>query len=416
MEKVKENRAPFLREPFDQAILVTAFVVGAVGIIVMKLLQSPIMLPMVFAALVLVAYAMSASLSSRTKIEPETIGDNCYYLGFLFTLTSLGIVLFQIAGPGADQEMFRRVIGGFGLALSSTIFGVFLRILFMQARHDLVAREKEAQRDLFSATRDFRTALAQSTSEVKSFSTEVTQLASETVERLRDVSARADAIQRDAAEKAATVQRETAEKVAAIERETAEKVSLVHREAAEKAAAASISTVEASLAKASTLVQEAVREAAITTTKEAAQGVAKEIERGAEFFKAQYEALANELRKQADDTRSTMQILAELRAGSADQMTAMTSQMEAVARAAAQAGVALRAVEPGVEAANSALSGSIVQVIGKLSGSLEHLATETESTRAALVRFREAELSTAARTKRGSMWGRMKRRFSREAT
>jgi hypothetical protein len=406
-EANKSVGIPGIAESRDQALLALAFIVGAAGIVAMKSLELPNKYPIGLTVFVLLAYAMAMRQSQRTKIEPETIGDNCYYLGFLFTLTSLAVVLFKIGGVG-NQTDLPNVISGFGLALTSTIFGVLLRILFMQARTDLVAHDVEARRDLLSATRDFRASLALSTSEMKAFSTEVAQLAFETVQRLKEVSEKADAIQKEAAEKATELQWETTERLAAIERAMAEKVAVIHREAAERAASVSMSAIEARLSQGASLLQESVREAATAASREAAQAVGKEIERGADVFRTQYEVLSAELRRQADSLRGPLETLVDLRAEAAEQMAAVANQVEALAHAATAAGTAMRSLEPGVEAAKSALAGGLMQVAGKLSSALEQLAEESDATRDALMRLRENDLG------RRSVWRRLKGLFRRE--
>lgn len=159
----------------------------------------------------LIVYAAISYFSNRTKIEPETIGDNCYYLGFLFTLTSLSIALFQISRLSNDVIAYRQLISGFGVALSSTIIGVFLRVILMQGRHDLVARDREARLSLSKATSELRGVLAQSIAEMKSFSIEVTQVLTETATSIAKVAEDARDTQR------VSISSETEKSLAAIE-------------------------------------------------------------------------------------------------------------------------------------------------------------------------------------------------------
>ena len=66
----------------------------------------------------------------------------------------------------------RDVIARFGIALRSTIVGVFLRVFLMQTHPDFVACDREARRELHVAARDFRTHLVASTAQIKAFSVE----------------------------------------------------------------------------------------------------------------------------------------------------------------------------------------------------------------------------------------------------
>lgn len=76
-------------------------------------------------------------------IREDLIGDNAYYLGFLYTLSSLAYALwrFQINQGGDPAD----IIGSFGVALWSTIVGIAMRVFFSQLRQDPHDIEKEAR-------------------------------------------------------------------------------------------------------------------------------------------------------------------------------------------------------------------------------------------------------------------------------
>jgi hypothetical protein len=178
----------FPRTAVDRTIFLLAFIVGVVGGVLLKLAGVHPVVSASFAALILAIYAISAWMGGRLKIEPETIGDNCYYLGFLFTLASLSFTLYQMADPsknGGSPVDIPEVISGFGVALSSTIFGVLLRVLMMQMRIDFVAKDREVRADVNRAYSDFRKNLSGVISQVKAFSTESVQLAAEREARMR---------------------------------------------------------------------------------------------------------------------------------------------------------------------------------------------------------------------------------------
>ncbi len=177
------------RENLDRAAFIIAFTLGIIGGILLKLAGAHPFVAAGFSAGVLVSYAMVAWVGGRVKIEPEAIGDNCYYLGFLFTLASLSFTLYQMADPtttGGKPVNIPDVISGFGVALSSTIFGVFLRVLMMQMRPDFVAKDRAIRSDLNKSYGDFRKNLSGTLSQMKAFSTESVQLAAERDQRLRD--------------------------------------------------------------------------------------------------------------------------------------------------------------------------------------------------------------------------------------
>lgn len=169
------------RETLDRMLLLAAFLAGAGGGIALKLLGAHPIVSALFAAVVLIAYAVATYSTTHLQLEPEAIGDNCYYLGFLFTLTSLSVTLYFVVEAGADRraDLIPEVISGFGVALSSTIMGVFLRVLMMQFRVDIVVREQQSRLELDMAARDLREEMARGLRQFKSFSIEALQLAQE---------------------------------------------------------------------------------------------------------------------------------------------------------------------------------------------------------------------------------------------
>lgn len=150
------------RERIDTALLLVAFFVGIGSSIVLKIGGYPVWLPAVTSGSVIVAYVAITLTSVRARLDPGQIGDNAYYLGFVLTLASLAYTLYELGveagGLGVearDSDLFRDVIAGFGIALSSTIVGVILRVVLLQYRVDLVAREREIRLQLNDAMRRF---------------------------------------------------------------------------------------------------------------------------------------------------------------------------------------------------------------------------------------------------------------------
>lgn len=168
--------------------LAVAFIAGTAGCIAFKFFPVSPLVGALFAAAVLVAYALVAYNTTALRLDAETIGDNCYYLGFLFTLTSLAVTLyFVIQAPSQNRaDMIPEIIAGFGVALSSTIFGVFLRVFMMQFKVDMDSRERLERHALNEASRRFRTELGMSLDQVKKFSVESLQQGVEREKRMRD--------------------------------------------------------------------------------------------------------------------------------------------------------------------------------------------------------------------------------------
>ncbi|WP_341368977.1 hypothetical protein [Yoonia sp. BS5-3] len=170
------------------AFIIT-FVVGVTGSLFFKWLDVHPLFSSGYAAGVLIAYALIGWGSGSLRVEPENIGDNCYYLGFLFTLASLAFTLYQMADPNLNDGSavsIPSVISGFGVALSSTIVGVFLRVLLMQMRPDFVAADREMRADMNKSFGEFKKNLSLTLRQMKAYSSESVQMAVERDERIRE--------------------------------------------------------------------------------------------------------------------------------------------------------------------------------------------------------------------------------------
>ena len=101
---------------------------------------------------IMVAYALLISLSRGLRLRDDQSGDNLYYMGFLFTLTSLGVSLYQFSANRAAEE----IVQNFGIAIGSTIAGIGLRVIFNQMRRDPVEVEHTMRLELAEAARRVR--------------------------------------------------------------------------------------------------------------------------------------------------------------------------------------------------------------------------------------------------------------------
>ena len=82
--------------------------------------------------LIMIGYAISLGAARLLRLRDDQSGDNLYYMGFLFTLTSLAMSLYQFSTAGSSEQ----IVQNFGIAIASTIAGITLRIFFNQMRRD----------------------------------------------------------------------------------------------------------------------------------------------------------------------------------------------------------------------------------------------------------------------------------------
>jgi ElaB/YqjD/DUF883 family membrane-anchored ribosome-binding protein len=99
--------------------------------------------------LIMVGYALVLGIARLFRLRDDQSGDNLYYMGFLFTLTSLGVSLYQFD----EARSAEQIVQNFGIAIASTIAGITLRILFNQMRRDPVEVEATARLELAEASR-----------------------------------------------------------------------------------------------------------------------------------------------------------------------------------------------------------------------------------------------------------------------
>ncbi|WP_152415187.1 hypothetical protein [Caenispirillum salinarum] len=75
----------------------------------------------------------------------DVLGDALYFLGFLFTLTSLSASLLGMLMAPEEGIAAAHLLGRFGVALTTTIFGFYLRTMLSQLVPRIDQEEQEAR-------------------------------------------------------------------------------------------------------------------------------------------------------------------------------------------------------------------------------------------------------------------------------
>lgn len=124
-------------------ILFIAFAItGATLIWIIKGYDLSMLVTILVPVAFIFGYCGLAWKTSLFYIREDQIGDNAYYLGFLYTLSSLSYALWRFSeGDNTPED----IIGSFGVALWSTIVGISLRVTFAQMRQDPHDIEKDAR-------------------------------------------------------------------------------------------------------------------------------------------------------------------------------------------------------------------------------------------------------------------------------
>jgi len=134
----------------DKWLFLIMFAAGGIGMGILWWLDVQQPYVTVWPVGCLFGYALFLGISKRYQIREDRAGDNLYYLGFLYTLVSLGHALWAFKG----SEDSAQIIVDFGIALATTIIGVALRVVFNQLREDPVEAERQVRLELNRSVRD----------------------------------------------------------------------------------------------------------------------------------------------------------------------------------------------------------------------------------------------------------------------
>ena len=172
------RRKPFYTDMPDKGLFVGFAVCGFLAILITKMTGFPGFLTAIGALVLLVTYAYLAFRLDRFKANPDSLGDNCYYMGFLFTLASLSAALVALERETASGrvDLLEALIGSFGVALFSTIGGITLRVFFMQMRREIVDVEEQMRTDLQNSANLLKDQLAKAIGDLENVRIRTTQV------------------------------------------------------------------------------------------------------------------------------------------------------------------------------------------------------------------------------------------------
>lgn len=149
------TRSRVREQQLDQAPVYAFFAVTVIGIayiILAKSIGIESLLVTIVPVLLMAGYALLIPLAPALRLRNDQTADNFYYMGFIFTLVSLGISLIQYSSGGGVDEIIRN----FGIAIASTITGIVLRIMFNLMRRDPGEIEHISRLELSDAARRVR--------------------------------------------------------------------------------------------------------------------------------------------------------------------------------------------------------------------------------------------------------------------
>lgn len=155
-------------------LFVPAAVLGGAGMIFLRAQEFHVGYAVGLGCGVIALYAILAMLLKPKALPSGLIGDNCYYLGFIFTLVSLAWTLYALSESSGEDRIV-EVVSGFGIALLTTLAGLIARVALNPPRVDLADEEQLTRVSLAREAALLQKELIQTTAAHKQFGSIVRQ-------------------------------------------------------------------------------------------------------------------------------------------------------------------------------------------------------------------------------------------------
>jgi len=136
------------------------------------LLESPLWLGTVAPLTVMVAYMYLGYHRRSSDVSEERFADSCYYLGFIFTIVSIIICLFDLPKMSPGKGMY-LIAMRFGAAMVSTVLGMIVRVYLVGFKKDVSEAVKDVETALIDATRAFTIQLQDTMQSMKQFEAQI---------------------------------------------------------------------------------------------------------------------------------------------------------------------------------------------------------------------------------------------------
>ncbi len=132
------NLTDNLEEQLPRIMFVGTYILGVILIFLATIFaQENTLIVLLVSIIPMIIYGIYV-YSNRKKPNVNTIADSAYFLGFLFTITSISLALYSLTPNENDlTKQFNRIIQIFGFALITTIIGLLIKVCVVNLKPDL---------------------------------------------------------------------------------------------------------------------------------------------------------------------------------------------------------------------------------------------------------------------------------------
>ncbi len=130
---------------------------------------------------VMAVYILIGSKRLDKSVSDEKFADSCYYLGFIFTITSIIFCLLDLPSIGTKMSL---IAVRFGAAMVSTVFGLMVRVYWVSFREDLDDAVKSAEEGVIDASHRLREQLTMVLENLRDLQTQVDDATNQSVAKV----------------------------------------------------------------------------------------------------------------------------------------------------------------------------------------------------------------------------------------
>jgi len=139
-------------------------------------------LGLVFPLTVMMGYIFLGLKRKNREVSDEKFADSCYYIGFIFTITSIVFSLFDLPHIG---ERIQDIAVRFGAAMVSTVLGLAVRVYLVSFRPEASDALQNTEDAVLDAAQKFQERLVMAYEKLGDFQNQVTTATEKSIEAVK---------------------------------------------------------------------------------------------------------------------------------------------------------------------------------------------------------------------------------------